>query len=532
MKNSIYKKFIVRLILSTVVVSIGIFAVVAINFNKNVVGKYEYVGEALTTTLAGDIDGDKIEEYLRTGKPDEYYDSVLQNIDDCTKNFKALYVYVAIPTEDNVLYIWSNGFTGEETIGYTTDYSQGGKEWMQDKFKGKKVKTLCYVSDKEFGYIATAATPIRNSKGEIVALALADFSLKEIRVAVAKIIWAVLSYVIVLMLVYTLVFYHYFNRHIVTPMNKLINVSKNLTDRLDKDTMYVSDIHTGDELEVLSKAFEKMNKELREYIKDNISITAEKERIGAELNMAASIQENQLPNVFPAFPDRKEFDIYAFMKPAKTVGGDFYDFFMVDDTHMALVMADVSGKGIPASLFMMISKILIKNHVQAGEDPGQALGNVNRQLLENNKERQFVTVWLAIVDLTTGKGIATNAGHEHPVICRKGGEYELVEYKHSPPVATLKKTIFKNHEFELHPGDKLFVYTDGVPEATNKNDKLYDTDRMLSALNKENDANPKKTIEIVMNSIYAFINGAEQFDDITMLCFEYFGIPTNEEEDK
>ena len=130
MKKSIYKKFIVRLILSTVVVSICIFAVIAINFNKNVVGKYEYVGEALTTTLAGDIDGDKIEEYLRTGKPDEYYDSVLQNIDDCTKNFKALYVYVAIPTEDNVLYIWSNGFTGEETIGYTTDYSQGGKEWM------------------------------------------------------------------------------------------------------------------------------------------------------------------------------------------------------------------------------------------------------------------------------------------------------------------------------------------------------------------------------------------------------------------
>ena len=247
-------------------------------------------------------------------------------------------------------------------------------------------------------------------------------------------------------------------------------------------------------------------------------------RIGAELNMATDIQASQLPRLFPAFPERPEFDVFASMTPAKEVGGDFYDFFLVDDDHIGLVMADVSGKGVPAALFMMISRVLIKSRLQNGESPGVALENVNEQLCENNETGLFVTVWVAVLDIKTGKGVAANAGHEHPAVRRAGGMYELSTYKHSPAVATMEGIPYKEHEFELKPGDSLFVYTDGVTEATNKENDLFGTDNMLTSLNKNPDATPKEVLSNVMDGINIFVAGAEQFDDITMLCLRYNGL--------
>lgn len=286
---------------------------------------------------------------------------------------------------------------------------------------------------------------------------------------------------------------------------------------------------TGDEVQVLAESFAKLSRRTVSYVEEITKITAEKERIGTELGMATSIQASQLPSIFPPFPDRREFEIYASMDPAKEVGGDFYDFFLVDDQHMAMVMADVSGKGVPAALFMMIAKILIKNRVLNGDSPAVVLSKVNDQLLEGNDAKMFVTVWLGILDLTTGKGIAANAGHEHPAVCRKGGQYELVKYRHSPAIGAIDKLRFREHEFELQPGDSLFVYTDGVPEAENADQELFGTDRMLQALNKDPGASPKKILSNVMEGINAFVMNATQFDDITMLCMKYNGRPGSEE---
>ena len=185
------------------------------------------------------------------------------------------------------------------------------------------------------------------------------------------------------------------------------------------------------------------------------------------MNLAKSIQAAALPDEFPAFPDRSEFDLFAFMTPAKEVGGDFYDFFLIDDDHLALVIADVSGKGVPAALFMMTSKTMIKNYLMTGCDPAQALKHVNDQLSKSNKTMTFVTVWLAVLEISTGKGLACNAGHEKPALRRSGGEYELLEYSHNMPVGGLKRAQYQNREFEMNPGDSLLVFTDGVPEATN-----------------------------------------------------------------
>ena len=280
---------------------------------------------------------------------------------------------------------------------------------------------------------------------------------------------------------------------------------------------------TGDEIQVLAESFAALSAKTLQYVDQVQRVTAEKERIGAELNMATAIQASQLPKLFPPFPDRPEFDIYATMDPAKEVGGDFYDFFLIDPDHIGLVMADVSGKGVPAALFMMVSRVLIKSHLQNGETPGEALASVNNQLTEGNELGLFVTVWAAVVQISTGKGVAANAGHEHPTLRRADGQYELIVYRHSPALAVMEGVPFREHSFELYPGDSLFVYTDGVPEATNAGKELFGTDRMLSALNRDPDAEPKEVLNNVTDGINAFVTGEEQFDDITMLCFKYNG---------
>ena len=245
-----------------------------------------------------------------------------------------------------------------------------------------------------------------------------------------------------------------------------------------------------------------------------------------DLAVASAIQENILPKIFPYMPERTEFDLYATMNPAKEVGGDFYDFFMVDDDRLALVIADVSGKGIPAALFMMVSRTLIKNRALLCEDPAKILYEVNNQLCEGNKAELFVTVWLAVVSLSTGKGLAVNAGHEHPVLRHKDGKFELVEYKHSPAVATMEGLKFRQHEFQLQPGDVFFVYTDGVTEAANADNVFFGEERMLEALNKDPDADPVRLLMNVSQGIKEHVGDAKQFDDITMLAFQYNGTGT------
>lgn len=246
----------------------------------------------------------------------------------------------------------------------------------------------------------------------------------------------------------------------------------------------------------------------------------EKERIGAELHVATQIQASMLPCTFPAFPEYEEFDVFASMNPAKEVGGDFYDFFLVDKDHLALVMADVSGKGVPAALFMMITKTLLKNAAQAGLSPSQVLEKVNNQLLENNEAEMFVTVWMGVYEISTGKLIAANAGHEYPAVKRAGGRFELFKDRHGFVLAGMENTRYREYEMELHAGDILFVYTDGVPEAADENDRLYGAQRMLDALNRNENAGSEELTNEVKKDIDNFIGNAMQFDDITMLALK------------
>ena len=291
------------------------------------------------------------------------------------------------------------------------------------------------------------------------------------------------------------------------------------------DTVFEMDdaYRTDDEIEILAEAFATLSKRTRDYIDEITTITAEKERIGTELALATRIQADMLPNIFPAFPERPEFDIYATMTPAKEVGGDFYDFFLIDDNHLGLVMADVSGKGVPAALFMMISKILVQNYAMTGRSPAEVLRDVNNQICSNNREEMFVTVWFGVLDTRTGKITAANAGHEYPALMPAGGKFELVKDKHGFVIGGMEGMRYKEYELQLTPGAKLFLYTDGVPEATDANKELFGTDRMLAALNADASAVPEKILKQVRGAVDGFVQDAEQFDDLTMLCLEYRG---------
>ena len=256
----------------------------------------------------------------------------------------------------------------------------------------------------------------------------------------------------------------------------------------------------------------------------------EKERLNSELHTAARIQESTLPHDFPPFPDRKEFDIFASMDPAREIGGDFYDFFLIDDDHLCLVIADVSGKGIPASLFMMISKVVLQNNAMQGISPAEILTQTNEGICARNKLDMFVTVWLGILEISTGKIIASNAGHEYPALM-KNGRFSLLKDRHGFVIGGMDNVKYPEYEIDLSPGDKLFLYTDGVPEATDKDNGMFGTERMLSALNKEPESAPERLLQNVRSDIDGFVKGAEQFDDLTMLCIEYRGVPSEPDAD-
>lgn len=257
----------------------------------------------------------------------------------------------------------------------------------------------------------------------------------------------------------------------------------------------------------------------KEMVMKQDSVSREHTRVETELEMARRIQNRALPIVhdLPQL-DNVPFDLAAIMEPAKEVGGDFYDFMYLDSTHLALMIADVSGKGIPAALFMMVSKLLLDNSLMGVASPGLVLSEVNHQLCQKKLEDMFVTVWLGVLDLETGDLVSANAGHEYPAVCRKNGNFELIRDKHGLVLGGMDGMRYKETVLHLDPGDTMFVYTDGVPESNRNGNELFGTERMIEALNKYKDSDMNGLIKGMKREIAEFIQDAPQFDDTTMLA--------------
>ena len=367
------------------------------------------------------------------------------------------------------------------------------------------------VTDNSYGYNYTGISVILDEEGKAIAEIQYILDMKDVRNYLNS--FCIIAVTMAAYIVFV-------RKTITTPISKLADFTQEITKSGKFEDQRIT-MKTGDEIEALSDSFNFMLEELENYIANLSKVTAEKERIGTELDIARNIQASMLPCIFPAFPDRKEFDIYATMTPAKEVGGDFYDFFMVDETHLAIVMADVSGKGVPAALFMVIGKTLIKDHTTPGRDLGEVFSTVNNLLCEANSEGLFITAFEGVLDLVTGEFCFVNAGHEMPFICKAGGSFEAYKIRPGFVLAGFEDMNYKAGCMTLDVGDMIFQYTDGVTEATNAENQLYGMERLEQVLNRVKDKVPSEILPEVKKDIDIFVGETPQFDDITMLCVEY-----------
>ena len=524
---------------NTVLLSFTILAVVLVLVISLVVGDRYIKGEmencrttayAYTKSAAELIDGDKIAHYLETKEKDEYYYEILDFLNSFRLNTDIQYYYVFVPFEDDLVYIWDAnalkpGETAEDVdfceLGYREEYMEGGKEATYSIYKQNPPEEIELVNDDKYGYIASAYSPVFDSNGEPVAVVGVDVYMPDLQANMREFLVVVIAAIFLVVLAAILMCFFFVKRKIVNPINKIRDASRSMVENLENEESIDVSVKTGNEIEELFDSFKEMYGDVKDYIKKLSTVTAEKERIGAELDVAKHIQASMLPCIFPAFPERKEIDIFATMEPAKEVGGDFYDFFMVDDTHLAIVMADVSGKGVPAALFMVIGKTLIKDHTTPGRDLGKVFTEVNQLLCESNSEELFITAFEGVLDLVTGEFVYVNAGHEMPFICKAGGDFEPYKIRAAFVLAGMEGMKYRAGSMTLEPGDKIFQYTDGVTEATNINNELYGMERLGAILNKVKAGTPHDILPAVKKDIDSFVGEADQFDDITMLCLEY-----------
>ena len=488
--------------------------------------------------IADSISGITPTKYLETQTKDaEYYDIRYTFMTAGIYQDEFRDFYLVVPTEDDLIYIseiYHNLPEGMEDLSKDQadflehkEYRPGEKEIMMDLIKrgrGEPDREL-FMGLRELAgeKLATALVPIRAMDNEVQALVGVDLSVAAVWESLMNMYIMLAITIVAITCVGMIIHYRNLDRTLIQPITTLKNGTDELVNKLDSEEAFVSGIHTGDELEALAHSIEEMDRSLKHYVRENTAITAERERLNTELELAGSIQMDMLPCDFPPFPERSEFDLYASMNPAKEVGGDFYDFFLVDEDHLALVIADVSGKGIPGALFMMMVKIMVQNCVLAGLSPKQVMEQVNEQIAENNSESMFVTVWLGILDIPSGKLTAVNAGHEYPIFKKPGGYYELIKDKHGMAVGTMEGIRYREYEMQFEPGSSLFVYSDGLPEANNRAEELFGIARTLAALNENPDLPPEETLCAVERAVDTFVGDAPQFDDLTMLCFAYHG---------
>ena len=540
MKISLKAKTVVGIICMSLIISATAIALSYRTYANAMDEHYQKMCLDLAESAIAMLDSEKMKHYAETMEKDEYYDEqrdILCRLVEA--NDSALYIYIAVPP--------GGGSFTEGTPVYDimdTDPTVNPPEEEVAYLDVEAGDNIVFISEtEEFGWLCTAVVWMYDETGDTYAFMNVDISMNDVMADRMDFLRVVLFAILLAMVAACVILVLLVNRFVVNPINQVARAAlQYVSDRRTSEGRSAStgvrristgedgeersaisklNIRTGDEIQALSEAIKTMELEINEYIQDLTTVTAEKERIGAELNVATQIQADMLPRIFPAFPEREEFDVYATMNPAKEVGGDFYDFFLVDDDHLAVVIADVSGKGVPAALFMVIAKTLIKNHAQNQEAPGTVFTQTNEQLCEGNDAGLFVTGWMGVLEISTGKFVYVNAGHNPPLLKRAGGTFEWLKSRPGFVLAGMEGVRYRENTLQLEPGDRLYLYTDGVTEATNSHEELFGDERLQNALNEYMDLPVEQFLPKIKECIDAFVGDADQFDDITMLALDY-----------
>lgn len=443
-----------------------------------------------------------------------------------SNNLNDLYIFYVDPDTKNLIHI-AGGIEDESLTVRPGNYDRINDRNLKKYIQNNYQNDTYFFYESGVGWASTSGRTLLDDQGKPICTIAIDVPVNKVVQECAFFALKIFLIMLVLQIPITLFMIRHINKIAVNPINQLNEAVSSLVedkhDNIGPSKISQLSLHSGDEIEELSSSMKKMERDINGYENEIMTITTEKEHLRAELDIAAKIQSDSLPHRFPPFPEKKEIDIFASMDPAKEVGGDFYDFFLIDEDHLALVIGDVSGKGIPGALFMMASKTAIRNDSETCISPKIILERVNRQLCENNDTHMFVTVWLGILTLSDGELVYVNAGHEYPAYRPVNGKYELIKEEHDFVLGGRKKMKYTEFRRKMTPGDALFVYTDGVPEATDLDEKMYGTDRMLQALNQKTFPDMRSTLAGVSQDVAAFTAGAVQFDDLTMMGILYRG---------
>ncbi|MBQ4370563.1 MAG: SpoIIE family protein phosphatase [Oscillospiraceae bacterium] len=526
-------------IIGSVVLLLILFGLISgiigfVSFTNSFKREYSTSTYHMADTATTLINGNNLNAYLE-GKEENEYLQTREYLDAYCKRINVSLIYV-IQVDRSDYGRFVSIFNSVDNTVDDTSY----KEWelghkrdtTNDEYR-RKYKAL-YDQEAQYETVyrirttdgqhphITTMVPVKDSAGDVVGILCMQRPLRILSDARRPYLINIAVSTVALAAMTSLSAAFFIRKQFVLPIRKVSGEAARFAKENTKGEM-LGAISKYEELSNLARSIDTMESDMVSYIENLTAATAEKERIGAELSLASTIQENSIPNIFPAFPERSDFDIYASMDPAKEVGGDFYNFFLIDEDHLAIAIGDVSGKGVPAALFMMVTNILISDRTHMGGTPAEVLDFVNKNICEHNKADMFVTVWMGILEISTGRLTAANAGHEYPALKHADGQFELLKDKHGFVVGGLDTSKYTNYELRLEPGAKLFVYTDGVPEATDSDNAIFGTERMLAALNETPEAQPEQILKNVRREVDNFVKDAEQFDDVTMLCLEYKG---------
>ena len=503
-------------------------------YYRGMIRQYQTYLTDLLELIQTEVDGDDLAQCIETGRESDKFLKTQAFVDRLKEIYEIEYIYIVKPLNtdetDNMMNVMAAVTAAEReedeefysvTLSALTgeDYSS---EVAAKYLAGMTADQTTFFSNRtELGHDYTGMIPIVDSGDQPVAVLAVDLSMSEIFVMLWRYILILCACILVLSVASMTAIYVWLHRRVIEPIERL-NTS---VDNYEHGSfaLDMNSFKADDELRNLATSFTDMTHRIDAYTDEVAHATAEKERISAEFNVANQIQTDIMPNEFPAFPDHTDFDIYAYMSTSREIGGDFYDYFLIDEDHLGLVMGDVSDKGVPAAMFMVITKTLIKNRALQGFSPAEVLQSVSEQLAEGNNSAMFAAVWMAVLELSTGKGVAANAGQEHPILRRAGKRFEQVKYRHSPPVGAMEGIRFREHEFQLGPGDTLFVHTDGIAEVVSAQNGTFGDERIMEALNREPDATPSVLLQTVQFAVEDFSGGESQSDDVTMMAVKYYG---------
>ena len=538
MKKPIFDRIAVKSI-ANIIATLALFSILISvigynSFTNAILNQYADSAFRTARIAASVVDADRMEEYAASGGATEEYTRVYDMLDRICNRSSATFVYVIQPDISDyghITFLFSTMKAGQGYQHYEFGYL---RETTNDDYRRKYQKLYEGESERELvvrdrGYIETdphitAMVPLKGEDGKTKAILCVQYQMASIIEERNSFVRKVLINMILVAAAVSLGQVFYLGRRLLHPLQIITKeASRFASENEMRDEKLSSVIKNRDEIGQLARAIDQMEEQIQSYVEKITSITAEEEKMRTELSLAARIQLEALPGTFPAFPDRNEFDIYASMKPAKDVGGDFYDFFLVDDDHLCLVIADVSGKGIPAALFMMVSRTILANIAMMGMSPKEVLEKANEAICANNKEEMFVTVWLGILEISTGKVTAANAGHEYPVLKKPDQDFEILIDKHGFVLGGMEEVKYREYEFDMEPGSKLFLYTDGLPEAADNEQNMFGVELMMDALNESLNLSTKEILDHMKGRVDGFVGSAPQFDDLTMLCIEYFG---------